>query len=290
LRLHGEVLGKFKLHNYILFPMKVSSKINKILKIFGTALIQITLFAAISSLIYNENFLIVAQIHDTVTNVTNSSQSIQPDESIGNQLTSGNNFNAEGIITSVTADPVGQKDGMVSNQNVSSVSNSAITSQVNILGGKWKIDVVNGHVEYFNSNMTMITSNGTDMHDHLIEFKSDDPDILLLPNNTAVINPNSASGEIAALDSSLSDKNITSVSRTDGNVVKFSGVADILTNGVIEWRDVPTSASIFNDNVISIEIDPKIVKNHFSGTPIYGLVNTIEPIKVVQNGSRPSIS
>ena len=138
--------------------------------------------------------------------------------------------------------------------------------------------------------MTMIKSTGTDMHDHLIEFKSDDPDILLLPNNTAAINPNSVTGEIAALDSSLSDKNITSVSRTDGNVVTFSGVADILTNGVIEWRDVPTTASIFNGNVLSIEIDPKIVKNHFSGTSIYGLVNTIEPIKVVQNGSRPSIS
>lgn len=270
--------------------MKVSSKNNKILQIFGTALIQITLFGAISSLIFNENFLSFAQIHDNVTNATNSSLSTQTDESIGNQLISGDNFNAEGIITSVTADPVGQKGGMVSNQNVSSVSNSATTSQVNILGGKWKIDVVNGHVEYFNSNMTMITSTGTDMHDHLIEFKSDDPDILLLPNNTAVINPNSATGEIAALDSSLSDKNITSLSRTDGNVVMFSGVADILTNGVIEWRDVPTSASIFNGNVISIEIDPEIVKNHFSGTPIYGLVNTIEPIKVVQNGSRPSIS
>ena len=269
--------------------MNVSSKKYKILQIFGTALIQITLFAAISSLIFNENFLIVAQIHDNVTNATNSSLFTPTDESIGNQLTSGNNFNAEGIITSITADPVGQKGGMVSNQNVSSVSNSATTSQVNILGGKWKIDVVNGHVEYFNSNMTMITSTGTDMHDHLIEFKSDDPDILLLPNNTAVINPNSATGEIAALDSSLSDRNITSISRTDGNVVKFSGVADILTNGVIEWRDVPTSASIFNGKVISIEIDPNIVKNHFSGTPIYGLVNSIEPIKVVQNGSRPSI-
>jgi hypothetical protein len=270
--------------------MGAYNKNNKILQIFATALIQITLFAAISSLIFNENFLIVAQIHDNVTNATNSSLSTQTDESIGNQLSSGNNFNLEGIITSVTADPVGQKGGMVSNQNVSSVSNSATTSQDNILGGKWKIDVVNGHVEFFNSNMTMITSTGTDMHDHLIKFKSDDPDILLLPNNTAVINPNSATGEIAALDSSLSDKNITSVSRTDGNVVMFSGVADILTNGVIEWRDVPTSASIFNDNVIRIEIDPKIVKNHFSGTPIYGLVNTIEPIKVVQNGSLPSIS
>jgi hypothetical protein len=270
--------------------MKVYSYNNKILQIFATALIQITLFAAISSLIFNENFLIVAQIHDNVTNATNSSLSTQTDESIGNQLSSGNNFNLEGIITSVTADPVGQKGGMVSNQNVSSVSNSAITSHVNILGGKWKIDVVNGHVEFFNANMTMITSIGTDMHDHLIKFKSDDPDILLLPNDTAVINPNSATEEIAALDSSQSDKNITSVSRTDGNVVMFSGVADILTNGVIEWRDVPTSVSVFNDNVISIEIDPKIVKNHFSGTPVYGLVNTIEPIKVVQNGSRPSIS
>jgi hypothetical protein len=270
--------------------MKVSSKNNKILQIFVTALIQIALFAAISSLIFNENFLIVAQIHDNVTNALNSSLSTRTHESFGNQLSSGNNFNVEGIITSVTADSVGQKGGMVSIQNASSVSNSTTTPQVNILGGKWKIDVINGHVEYFNSNITMITSTGTDMHDHLIEFKSDDPDILLLPNNTAVINPNSVTGEIAALDSSLNDKNITSISRTDGNVVMFSGVADILTNGVIEWRDVPTSASIFNGNVISIEIDPKIVKNHFSRMPIYGLVNTIEPIKVVQNGSRPSIS
>jgi hypothetical protein len=266
--------------------MKVYSKNNKILQIFAVALIQITLFVAIASLIFNENFLIVAQVYDNVTNATNSSLSTQTDESIGNQLNSGNNFNVEGIITSVTADPVGQKGGMVSNQNVSSDSNSATTSQVNILGGKWKIDVVNGHVEFFNSNMTMISSTGTEMHDHLIKFKSDDPDILLLPNNTAVISPNSATGEIAALDPSLSVKNITSVSRPDRNVVTFSGVADILTNGVIEWRDVPTSASIFNGNVISIEIDPKIVKNHFSGMPIYGLVNTIEPIKVVQNGSR----
>lgn len=266
--------------------MKVSSKSKKIVQIFGTAIIQTTLFAAISTLIFNDNFLIVAQINDNVTDATNSSLSSQTDESIGSKLSLGNNnFNVEGIITSVTADSVGQKGGMVSNQNVSSVSNSTTTSQVNTLGGKWRIDVVNGNVEYFKSNMTMITSTGTDMHDHLIEFKSDDPDILLLPNNTAVFSPNSATIEIAALDSSLSDRNITSISRTDGNAVMFSGVADILTNGVIEWRDVPTSVSIFNGNVISIELDPKIVNNHFSETPIYGLVNSIEPIKVVQNGT-----
>jgi hypothetical protein len=68
--------------------MKVSSKNNKILQIFVTALIQIALFAAISSLIFNENFLIVAQIHDNVTNALNSSLSTRTHESFGNQLSS----------------------------------------------------------------------------------------------------------------------------------------------------------------------------------------------------------
>ena len=61
--------------------------------------------------------------------------------------------------------------------------------------------------------------------------------------------------------------------------------SDILTNGVIEWRDIPTSVSIFDENVINIKLDPKTVNNHFSETPIYGSVNSIEPIIVIQNGT-----
>src|ERR671911_247619 len=142
-----------------------------------------------------------------------------------------------------------------------------------VIGGNPSLDSNNFNIE------GIITS---DMHDHQIEFKSDDPEILLFPNNTAVISPDPAPVEIAALNSSGSDKNITSVSRTDDTII-FSGVADIITNGVIEWRGVPTSVSIFNGNSINMKLDPKIVNNHFSDIPIYGSVKSIEPIKVIQN-------
>ena len=71
-----------------------------------------------------------------------------------------------------------------------------------------EIDVVNGNVEYFASNMTMVTSTGTEIHDHLIEFKSNNSDVLLLPNNTAITNPDSSMMEIAS-KFSQSDENIT---------------------------------------------------------------------------------
>jgi hypothetical protein len=132
--------------------------------------------------------------------------------------------------------------------------------------------------------MTATTPTGTDMHDHLIEFKSDDPDIMLLPNNTAIISPNPATVEIAALNFSQNDKNVTSISRADGNIT-FSGIADILTNGVIEWRAIPTSVSIFDENVINIKLNSKAVNNHFSETPIYGSVDSVEPIIVIQNAT-----
>jgi hypothetical protein len=89
---------------------------------------------------------------------------------------------------------------------------------------------------------------------------------------------------IAALNFSQSDENITRISRTD-NTLGFSSVADILTNGVIEWREIPIAVSIINSSEINIEIDPKAVNNHFSETPIYGSVNSIEPIAVIQNGT-----
>jgi hypothetical protein len=189
----------------------------------------------------------------------------------------------EGTITPNTNDSVVQ-GGVISNESMSSVSNLTTSHQDKILSGTWRIDVVNGNVEYFKSNMTATTPTGTDMHDHLIEFKSDDPDIMLLPNNTAIISPNPATVEIAALNFSQNDKNVTSISRADGNIT-FSGIADILTNGVIEWRAIPTSVSIFDENVINIKLNSKAVNNHFSETPIYGSVDSVEPIIVIQNAT-----
>ena len=265
--------------------MKATIRAKKKVCALGIVVIQTTLFTVIFSLMYNDNFLIVAQISYSETNANNSLPSNQTDGSIENRLSlhSKNNFKIEGTITPNMNNSAVQ-GGLISNESMSSVSNLTTSYQDKILSGTWRIDVVNGNVEYFKSNMTMVTPIGTDMHDHLIEFKSDDPDITLLPNNTAIISPNPATVEIAALNFSQNDKNVTSISRADGSMA-FSGGADILTNGVIEWRAIPTSVSIFDENVINIKLDPKTVNNHFSDTPIYGSVNSIEPIIVIQNGT-----
>lgn len=265
--------------------MKATIRSKKKIRAFKIVIIQITLFTVIFSTMYNDNFLIIAQISYRGTNASSSLPSNQTDGSIENRLglNSKDNFKMEGTITPNTNDSVVQ-GGVISNESMSSVSNLTTSHQDKILSGTWRIDVVNGNVEYFKSNMTVTTPIGTDMHDHLIEFKSDDPDIMLLPNNTAIISPNPATVEIAALNFSQNDKNVTSISRADGNIT-FSGVADILTNGVIEWRAIPTSVSIFDENVINIKLNSKAVNNHFSEKPIYGSVDSVEPIIVIQNAT-----
>jgi hypothetical protein len=265
--------------------MKATIRSKKKIRAFKIVILQITLFTVIFSTMYNDNFLIIAQISYSGTNASSSLPSNQTDGSIENRLglNSKDNFKMEGTITPNTNDSVVQ-GGVISNESMSSVSNLTTSHQDKILSGTWRIDVVNGNVEYFKSNMTVTTPIGTDMHDHLIEFKSDDPDIMLLPNNTAIISPNPATVEIAALNFSQNDKNVTSISRADGNIT-FSGVADILTNGVIEWRAIPTSVSIFDENVINIKLNSKAVNNHFSEKPIYGSVDSVEPIIVIQNAT-----
>jgi hypothetical protein len=247
----------------------------------------IPLFLIISNA--SSNFAIFAQ---DVNDNTNSPYFVSTNANANmsnsnNNTTSANNidsFNIEGTITSIVRSPTADEGvGVIPSQSVSPVANSSISQlQTNILGGKWRIAVVKENVEYFKANITMTTSNGTYMHNHLIEFKPHETGTTLLPNNTAIVSPNPATVEIAALNFSQSDKNVTSISRANGSIA-FSGVADIVTNGVIAWRDVPTSVSIFNNNVLNIRLDPKSVNNHFSDTPIFGLVDSIEPIKVIQN-------
>jgi len=265
--------------------MKTTNRPKKKVHDFGIELIQIAFIIVIFSMTYYDNFLIVAQINNSGTHTSISFPSNRTDEGTGSRLgLDNNNFMIEGTLTPDTDRPVNKGGGLSSNQSISSDSGSTTPLPERLLGGTWRIDVVNGNVEYFASNMTMVTSTGTEIHDHLIEFKSNNSDVLLLPNNTAITNPDSSIMEIAALNFSQSDENITNISRTD-NILGFSSVADILTNGVIEWREIPIAVSIINSSEINIKIDPKTVNNHFSETPIYGSVNSIEPIAVIQNGT-----
>jgi hypothetical protein len=267
--------------------MRATNKSKKVVLEFGMKLIQIAFVVIIFSMTYYDNFLIVAQKNNTGGHASNSFLSNRSDDESGVSwlsLANEGNFRIEGTLVPDTDRSVSEGEGLSFNQNISSDSGSGTLLPEELFGGIWKIDVVNGNVEYFASNMTMVTSSGTDIHDHLIEFKSNNPNILLLPNNTAVTNSDSSMTEIAALNFSKTDENITRLLRSD-DTIGFSSVADIQTNGVIEWRQIPIAVTIFNGSEINIEIDPKTVNNHFSERPIYGSVNSIEPLVVIQNGT-----
>jgi hypothetical protein len=265
--------------------MRATNKPKKIVLDFGMKLTQIAFVVIIFSIAYHDNFLVVAQKNNSGVHASNSFLSnMTDDESSLSWLSLDNdgNFRIEGTLIPETDQPVSKGKLLTLNQNMSSDPNSSTPLPERLLGGLWKIDIVNGNVEYFASNMTMVTSAGTDMHDHLIEFKSNNPNVMLLPNNTAVTNPDSSMTDIAALNFSKSDENITRLLRSD-NTIGFSGAADIQTNGVIEWRQIPIAVTIINGSEIIIEIDPKMVDDHFSETPIYGSVNSIEPLVVIKN-------
>jgi hypothetical protein len=267
--------------------MEGTSNIRKRFKVFETGILQAILLALIlplmSPLIESNYLLVTAQTSNTGANNTNSSLFSQAEEVVGTKpKLDSNNFKLEGSITSVTDGLQIEKGGIDSNQGESSSTNSS-ASHDSVLGGEWRIDVVRGNVEYFKSNMTVSRSDGLDMHDHEIEFRSDDPEVMLLPNNTAVITPNSGTVEIAALNlGPRSDKNITSISQANDTML-FSGLSDIITNGVIEWTDVPISVSILNGSTMNMKLDSDITDNHFSDAPIYGSVKSTEPINVIQN-------
>jgi hypothetical protein len=268
--------------------MGVTNKPKKIVRDFAMKLTQITFVVIIFSMAYHDNFLVVAQKGNNGVNASNSFLSNRTDDESSLRwlgIDNDGNFRIEGTLKPDTVQPVSRGEQLTLNQNMSSDSDSSTSLPEGLLGGSWKIDVVNGNVEYFASNVTMVTSAGTEMHDHLIEFKSNNPNVMLLPNNTAVTNPDSSMTEIAALNFSKSDdENITRLSRSD-NTIGFSGAADIQTNGVIEWRQIPIAVTIINRSEINIEIDPKTVNSHFSEMPIYGSVNSVEPLVVIQNGT-----
>jgi hypothetical protein len=267
--------------------MGAINKPKKIVRDFGMKLTQIALVVMIFSMAYHANFLVVAQKNNNDVNTSSSFLSNRTDDESSLRwlgIADDGNFRIEGTLIPDTVQPLSRGEQLTLNQNMSSDSDSSTPLPEELLGGFWKFDVVNGNVEYFASNMTMVTSAGTEMHDHLIEFKSNNPNVMLLPNNTAVTNPDSSMTEIAALNFSNSDENITRLTRSD-NTIGFSGAADIQTNGVIEWRQIPIAVTIINGSEINIEIDPRTVNNHFSEMPIYGSVNSVEPLVVIQNGT-----
>jgi hypothetical protein len=182
-----------------------------------------------------------------------------------------NDFNIEGTINGQISTKLGE---MAINKNNQATLGADVPLQIYLLDGRWRLDVSMGYVKYFKSNITMITATGKESHEHLIVFKPYTAGIALLANSSATIQ-----------NMNLTSNN-SSISRNGYNNLVFSGIADIITNGVMQWIDVPISVSILNDKVITIELDSNRIDNHFFGVPIYGLVSSVEPLTSIQKNSR----
>ena len=175
-------------------------------------------------------------------------------------------FNIEGTITSqVSAKP---EEVRINKNNLTKLA-ANVPSEMYLLDGRWRLDVSGGNVTYFKSNITMITVTGMEIHDHLIVFKPYTSEMGLVTNNTLSAH---------TINITTAAANNNSISQNAYNSIIFSGAADIISNGVMQWRDVPISVSILNDRVIRIVLDSNRIDNHFFGSPIYGLVGSIEPL------------
>jgi hypothetical protein len=72
----------------------------------------------------------------------------------------------------------------------------------------------------------------------------------------------------------ISDATVNDV-RIDGNNTILQGAATItMTDGPVS--NVSTTWTIYNNNSISISMDPSKINNHFGNTPIYGILLTPE--------------
>lgn len=162
-------------------------------------------------------------------------------------------FNAEGTINTI-----------LFLQDASSNNTQPIVKDINanlsskyLLGGKWRVDVLNNNVTYFKSNFTMIEADGSLIHFHTIVYKP-------ISNQPVDQGPQDRLGIL------LKNKS--------NNTQVFNCNVDIYTNGVLEWKDVPITVSLINEKVIVMDIKDKKTLEHFLKNPIYGLINSIDLI------------
>jgi hypothetical protein len=57
----------------------------------------------------------------------------------------------------------------------------------------------------------------------------------------------------------------------------MEGTADVGTNGVVSWSDVPIKIDISGSKTINIAVDDESTDRHFAGQSVHGLVDAITP-------------
>ncbi len=132
-----------------------------------------------------------------------------------------------------------------------------------VVVGNWTMDVKDGIMEYFRVDFVMALNNGTQMHVHEIgNFRN----VVIIPPS-----PNVNGGVVSNQTTKTIIPTKITLSQTDNYSLSLYGSVDVITNGKLQWQDVPVTIDIFNGSVISIFLDPSYTDNHFKGVPIYGV-------------------
>jgi hypothetical protein len=114
-----------------------------------------------------------------------------------------------------------------------------------IATGNWSMDVNNGNVTSFITNMLWYNDNGTATHTHEIQnFKSTEGKIVTVqPDNSLFL----------------------------------KGLVDVGTNHRMVWKNVHSTIDIKGGKTIVISLDHEETKNHFARQSIYGVVTSLTP-------------
>jgi hypothetical protein len=112
-----------------------------------------------------------------------------------------------------------------------------------ILGGDWNTNVNNGNLTSFDSNFTMVHTDGTEKHTHDI--------------TNFVSNPDSAPFQPNTNETAL-----------------VIGKSNIGVDGSPKWNDVETTLILDKLSTLSIIVDSNGTDNHFKNQPIYGIVTS----------------
>ena len=262
---HLGILENFNSKHESIFTMNVA--LHVFFPIQPAVIITMVTFSLLSLLIVssiNNEFIFAQQ-----GQAHNSSSSDRSDDFNANRSIlqhPNESFNAEGTIDTVLVDQLLPNNGTLKND---SQRNMIInSSEKYILGGKWRLDVANETVTYFKSNITMITTEGQQQHFHLIVYKPQKPSPLGI-----------------SLLTSDTDKGRNFYFNSANNTLSFLGSADVTANSALEWKGIPITVSMYDNNVLKIYLDKIATHNHFFGKPIYGIVDSIEPISISTNSS-----
>jgi hypothetical protein len=132
--------------------------------------------------------------------------------------------------------------GLVSGGTINSLINTPTTKW--IATGNWSINVINGTMKFFATNMTWYNSNGTAAHSHeFLNFAGDNGKVITL--------------------------------QQPGNNVNIKGIMDVGTNNRIVWKSVPSTIEINGKKTITISVEDNATNHHFASQPILGVVKTI---------------